>query len=91
MGVMMRKKLRERRMVFQFRRAMRTQCQENFSRSTSEVEVAPWASSFMRWVATYRSSSVKNLAWPGEWGMKNMAAIPTTMVMAPSRKKMNGL
>jgi hypothetical protein len=65
MGVIMAKKLMDRRIVFQFNNASLTQCQENFSRSMSEAVVAPWPSSFMRCVATYFSSSVKNLACPG--------------------------
>jgi hypothetical protein len=44
MGVMMAKKFMAR-IVFQFKRASLTRRQENFSRSMSEVVVAPWPSS----------------------------------------------
>lgn len=90
MGVMMAKKFKDRRAVFQFRTAILTQYQENFSESTSEV-AAPWESSCMRWIAAIFSSGVRNLEFEGVCGRKNMVRMPKRMVIAPSTKKMNGL
>lgn len=87
----MAKKFRDKRAVFQFKTATRTQCHENFSTSMSDADVAPWASSFMRCVATYFSSSVRNLQFVGVCGRKKRVRMPKIMVTAPSTKKMNGL
>ena len=61
MGVMMAKKFRDRRAVFQFNVASFTQCQENFSASTSDAVAVCSESSFIRWFAACRSSSVRKL------------------------------
>lgn len=86
----MAKKLIESNMVFQFRRARRTQCQLNVSCLTSSAASAPWLSKRMRATAPCLSSSVRNLQSEGVCGRKNVVSTPNAMVMAPSTKKMKG-
>ena len=90
MGVIIAKKLSERRMVFQFRRARRTQNHEKDSCATSLDGVDPCASSFMRARAPASSSSVKKFASLGVCGRKNIVRIPKGIVIPPSTKKMKG-
>lgn len=90
MGVMMAKKTIDNTMVLTLSRARRTQYQSNFSSSTVEAALAPWASSRIRAIQAVFSSGVKNLMSLGVCGRKKMVANPKTTVMAPSTKKMKG-
>lgn len=66
--------------------AILTQCQLNFSSSTSMV-LDPLASSRIRRRACSLSSGVKKRESPGVLGMKKKQTIPNTTVMAPSTVK----
>lgn len=65
MGVMMAKKFRERRAVFQFRRAWRMEILEKWSASGAEVE---WESRAMRRTARDCSEVVRKWECEVVWG-----------------------
>jgi hypothetical protein len=88
MGVMMAKKFMARRIVFQFKRASLTRRQENFSRSMSEVVVAPWPSSscdVCRDGFLFFGQELSRGLGCGE--RKKAAEMPKMTVMPPRRRK----
>lgn len=87
---MMAKKLSERTIVFTLSNARCTQYHENFSWSTEDVGLEPWASRRIRASRAECSSGVKNFTSDGVCGSMKRTTMPKTMVIAPSTKKMKG-
>jgi hypothetical protein len=75
MGVMSRKKVKDKSRVLTLSRARRTEVQENFSYLAS-VEAAPWTSALRCAEAYSRSSAVRNLESFGVCGRKKRASTP---------------
>jgi hypothetical protein len=64
-GVMMAKKFKDNRRVFQFKTAVFTQCHENLSSSILDTELAPCESSCIRCEAMIFSSALRKLQCEG--------------------------